>query len=109
MLAIRKLPRLFGGEEVFDEAFAFAFSDPGGAGAFEYLEGLYQKLGALGMGNKLMIDLDWYTGNDYYSDIVFSGYVLGSWRHGVKRRASPPVEAFDSLCRLSGSPLITML
>ena len=78
VLAIRRLPRLFGGEEVFEEAFALCSEIQEAQKPLEYLKELYQKLTQLGMGKKLMIDLGIVHRNDYYSDIVFSGYVMGS-------------------------------
>ncbi len=92
VLAIRRLPRLFGGEEVFDEAFGLCSEIQE---AQEPLE--YQKLANVGMGNKLMIDLGIVHRNDYYSGIVFSGYVLGSGDAILSGgRYDRLLEAFDS-------------
>ena len=75
--AIRRLPRLFGGEEVFETALSLC---PGDAARepLSYLAELYRSLSSLGLGHRLMIDLGLVQRNDYYSDIVFSGYVEGS-------------------------------
>lgn len=75
--AIRCLPRLFGGEEVFEIARKLC---PGEEARMplDYLEELYRSLVQLGLGHRLMIDLGLVQRNDYYSDIVFSGYVQGS-------------------------------
>ena len=97
VLAIRRLPRLFGGEEVFDEAFGLCSEIQEAQEPLEYLKGLYQKLAKLGMGNKLMIDLGIVHRNDYYSGIVFSGYVLGSGDAILSGgRYDRLLEAFDS-------------
>ncbi len=72
--AIRRLPRLFGGEEVFEEAAALC----GECQPLDYLKKLYRALASMGLADKLMIDLGLVQRNDYYSDIVFSGYVEGS-------------------------------
>ncbi|MDD6175321.1 MAG: ATP phosphoribosyltransferase regulatory subunit [Firmicutes bacterium] len=75
--AMRRLPRLFGGEEVLEEAEALC----GGvvpAESLDYLRMLYQELLALGIGDRLMIDLGLVNRNDYYTGIVFRGYLPGS-------------------------------
>lgn len=74
---IRRLPRLFGGVEVLDEAFNMC-EDPTALKALEYLREIYNDLTKLGLGDRMMIDLGLVQRNDYYSDIVFSGYVMGS-------------------------------
>lgn len=77
VLAIRRLPRLFGGEEVFEEAAALC-GNSAAAEKLAYLQELYHALTELGLGEKLIIDLGLVQRTDYYSDIVFSGYVEGS-------------------------------
>ena len=44
----------------------------------EYVREIYNDLSKFGLGEKLIIDLGLVQRNDYYSDIVFSGYVEGS-------------------------------
>lgn len=75
--ALSKLPRLFGGEEVFAEAAALC-EDTQTTGILNYLHDLYTTLSGLGLGDKLIIDLGLVHRNDYYSGTVFSGYVEGS-------------------------------
>lgn len=72
--AIRKLPRLFGGEEVFDQA-APLCADEKSAQTLDYLHGLYRSLTELGLDRSLIVDLGLVQRNDYYTDIVFSAYV----------------------------------
>lgn len=72
--AIRKLPRLFGGEEVFDQA-APLCTDEKSARTLEYLHELYRSLTELGLNHKMIVDLGLVQRNDYYTDIVFSAYV----------------------------------
>jgi ATP phosphoribosyltransferase, regulatory subunit len=72
--AIRRLPRLFGGEEVFAEA-APLCGDERSARTLDYLHELYRSLTELGLGQKMIIDLGLVQRNNYYSDIVFSAYV----------------------------------
>lgn len=74
---IRRLPRLFGGVEVLDEAITMC-EDEAALKALEYVREIYQDLTKLGLGDRIMIDLGLVQRNDYYSDIVFSGYVMGS-------------------------------
>lgn len=72
--ALRKLPRLFGGEEVFDRAAHLC----GGAQLSEtldYLRRIYRSLSELEQSGRLMIDLGLVQRNDYYTGIVFSAYV----------------------------------
>ncbi len=74
---MRKLPRLFGGEEVFDIAMEL-FDIPYAIEKLEYLKDIYHSLSTLNLGNRLIVDLGLVQRNDYYTDIVFSGYVEGS-------------------------------
>lgn len=74
---IRKLPRLFGGEEVLDEAYKLC-DDSDALKTLEYVKEIYHDLAKFGLGDRLIIDLGLVQRNDYYSDIVFSGYVEGS-------------------------------
>lgn len=75
--AIRKLPRLFGGEEVLQQA-APLFAGTEGEGDLAYLSEIYHALSKLMMGDKLIMDLGLVQRNDYYSDFIFSAYVEGS-------------------------------
>ena len=74
--AIRKLPSLFGGEEVFSKAKKFIKSDKA-LEAIDYLESLYRMLLSFNLGDKLSLDLGLVQRNEYYSGIVFSGFILG--------------------------------
>lgn len=74
--AIRKLPTLFGGEEVFEKALN-VIKNQGALQALEYLRDLYTMCQSLGLDNKVIIDLGLVQRNDYYSGIIFSGYVPG--------------------------------
>lgn len=74
---IRRLPRLFGGIEVLDEAYKLC-DDESALKTLEYVREIYNDLLKLGLGDRLIIDLGLVQRNDYYSDIVFSGYVVGS-------------------------------
>lgn len=74
---IRKLPRLFGGIEVLDEAYALC-DDKDALKALDYVREIYNDLSKYHLGDRLIIDLGLVQRNDYYSNIVFSGYVEGS-------------------------------
>ena len=75
--AMRRLPRLFGGVEVLDEA-AKLFPDPASAETLEYLRRMYSDLSRMGLSDKLIIDLGLVQRNDYYTDLIFQGYTTGS-------------------------------
>lgn len=74
--AIRSLPSLFGGEEVFDKAIEICKGTKA-ISALEYLHQLYCELSTLGLGDKLIIDLGLVQRNDYYTGFVFTGYISG--------------------------------
>ena len=74
--AIRSLPSLFGGEEVFDKAKSICRGTKASA-ALDYLHKIYTSLLTMGLGDKLIIDLGIVQRNDYYTGIVFTGYING--------------------------------
>ncbi len=74
--AIRSLPSLFGGEEVFEKAKAIC-EGTNALTSLEYLHKIYTNLLPLGLGNKLIVDLGLVQRNDYYTGIVFTGYING--------------------------------
>ena len=74
--AIRSLPSLFGGEEVFSKAYEICQGTKA-VQALDYLHKIYTSLLALGLGDKLIIDLGLVQRNDYYTGIVFTGYISG--------------------------------
>ena len=75
--ALKKLPRLFGGEEIFKKALPL-FKGTEAESALFYLKDLYRDLSAILPEDKLMIDLGMVQKSDYYSDMIFCGYVEGS-------------------------------
>ncbi len=76
LAAINELPLLFGGEEVFPEAEKIAFND-GAKARINYLKDLYSKLSELGYAKKITLDLGLVQKIDYYSGLVFCGYIEG--------------------------------
>lgn len=75
--AIRRLPRLFGGVEVLDEAKELIHSEEASA-ALNYLRQLYHRLSSLESGAKVRIDLGQVHRSNYYTGVVFRGYIEGS-------------------------------
>lgn len=74
--SLKKLPALFGGEEVLDEA-AEALDCPEVAPYLDALRSLYQSLSELGLGERVSLDLGIVNRTDYYTGIVFKGYIEG--------------------------------
>ncbi len=74
--AMRRLPRMFGGEEILEEASTLCL-DVNASKTLTYLQELYSALKTLGLGDHIMIDLGLVQRTDYYTDIVFSAYAEG--------------------------------
>ena len=55
-VALKYLPRLFGGEEVFEQAYAL-FDDEQARKSLDYLQTIYRSLQQLGLGDNVIIDL----------------------------------------------------
>ena len=72
--ALRRLPYLFGGVEVLDEAEVLA----GACGSLEHLRRLYSGLSAAGYGDCVRFDLGLVHQLDYYTGLVFRGYAEGA-------------------------------
>lgn len=77
---LKQLPRLFGGEEVFDRA-AKLLGDGAASDVLGYLRSIYQNVQKLGLGDRVSVDLGIVNRTDYYTGIVFKGYMEG---HGVE-------------------------
>jgi len=72
-IALKYLPRLFGGEEVFEKAYAL-FDDALAQQSLDYLQSIYNSLQQLGLGDKVIIDLGLVNQAEYYTGIIFRGY-----------------------------------
>lgn len=72
--ALNRLSRLFGGSEVLAEAEKLA----GKTEAVDYLRTLYDELSAAGYGPYVRFDLGMVHQIDYYTGVVFRGYVEGA-------------------------------
>lgn len=74
--ALKQLPRLFGGEEVFEKA-STLFSDEKIDKTLKDLKEVYNNLSYLGYNGKITVDLGIVNRTDYYTGIVFRGYMEG--------------------------------
>ncbi|HZJ78036.1 MAG TPA: ATP phosphoribosyltransferase regulatory subunit [Clostridia bacterium] len=75
--AIKNLPRLFGGAEVLDEATKLCNSAQAKQ-ALDYLKEIFSRIESLGLGNKINIDMGLVHRSNYYTGMVFRGYIEGS-------------------------------
>ena len=75
--ALCRLPQLFGGEEVLDEALSLADGCVGTA-QIDALRAIYRELQAAGFGPNVMLDLGLVHHMDYYTGVVFRGYLAGA-------------------------------
>ena len=73
---LKQLPSLFGGEEVFEKS-ANLFDDAKTEYILSYLKSIYNDLSALGLKEKISIDLGIVNRTDYYTGVVFRGYIEG--------------------------------
>ena len=72
--ALRRLPYLFGGAEILNEARGLG----GEHEALDYLQTLYEELSAAGYQEYIRFDLGLVHQIDYYTGVVFRGYVEGA-------------------------------
>lgn len=75
--ALKAMPQLFGTEEVLDEAEKLT-QNPQVLDAVSYLRKLYGALTDAGFGKSIMIDLGLVHELDYYTGMMFRGYMLGA-------------------------------
>lgn len=75
--ALRTLPRLFGGEDVLEKAKPLCRNGQGQS-ALACLASLYEALRQLVPEEQIMIDLGMLHRNEYYTGVIFRGYVEGS-------------------------------
>ena len=73
---LKKLPGLFGGEDVFDKASKLC-SDDNIKAILSDLKKVYSRLSSLGYKDKIIVDLGIVRQTDYYTGIVFKGYLTG--------------------------------
>ncbi|MCL2518932.1 MAG: ATP phosphoribosyltransferase regulatory subunit [Oscillospiraceae bacterium] len=71
---IRRIPLLFGGIEIFDEAYDLAGNNTEAVAALNYVKTLYKLIN----NENIMIDLGIVHQLDYYTGVVFGGYIEGA-------------------------------
>ncbi len=71
---IRNLPRYFGGLDIIEKAKQIGIGNE----SLEYLKELYIQLEKMGLSNKIIIDLSLVNRTNYYTGIIFKGYLDGS-------------------------------
>ncbi len=74
--ALKQLPRLFGGEEVFEKA-SQLFCDDKIDSILSNLKLIYKDLEKLGYNGKITVDLGIVNRIDYYTGVVMKGYLQG--------------------------------
>ncbi|MEA4832696.1 MAG: ATP phosphoribosyltransferase regulatory subunit [Oscillospiraceae bacterium] len=75
---IKRIPLLFGTSEVFEEAAAVAGDNIKAVSAIDYARDMYDILCAAGYADNILLDFGIVHEIDYYSGIVFRGYVEGA-------------------------------
>ncbi len=74
--ALRKLPTLFGGEEVFARA-AEVFQDERIQAILDSMQALYRTIRSLAGETNVIVDLGLVNKTDYYTGLVIKGYMEG--------------------------------
>jgi len=74
--ALKMLPRLFGGEEVFEKA-SKLFSDEKTESVLSGLKELFKEIEKLGLKGKITVDLGMVNKTDYYTGVILKGYIEG--------------------------------
>lgn len=75
---IRMLPRLYGKREVLSKAAELAKDNDEALAALEALRSTYDALCDAGYSDNIMLDLGIVHAHDYYTGIVFRGYIAGA-------------------------------
>ncbi|MBR5134841.1 MAG: ATP phosphoribosyltransferase regulatory subunit [Clostridia bacterium] len=75
--ALRRLPHLFGGEKVLKKA-QTPCRTARGQEALDYLASLYDDLRNMGLEEHVIFDLGMLHSNEYYTGMIFRGYIEGS-------------------------------
>lgn len=74
---IRELPRMFGGEEIIERVSKMV-DTPECTAALNYLREIYGYVRELGIGDVISIDLGMVHRSNYYTGIIFRGYLEGA-------------------------------
>lgn len=75
MEKIRQIPRLYGSKNVIDKARELCTGVEKAEEALDYLEGIYDILDENGFSENISIDLATVNDMDYYTGVVFRGYI----------------------------------
>lgn len=75
--ALRRLPMLFGGAEIFAEAEQL-IKQPAAAEAVAFLKAVCTALGYLGCGDRIIADLGLVNNMNYYTGMILGGYASGT-------------------------------
>jgi ATP phosphoribosyltransferase regulatory subunit len=75
--ALIELPRLFGGAEVFEKALKIAPNEAA-VETIRYLRSIYDVLCRMGYQSNIMVDLGLVQQIEYYTGVIFRGYLQGS-------------------------------
>jgi len=75
--ALKRLPHLFGGQQVLSEAMSLCHTQRGQE-ALNYMSELYRSLCDMGLEKHVIFDFGMLHSNEYYTGIIFRGYVEGS-------------------------------
>lgn len=75
---IRKIPRLFGSKEIIDKARELCRGVPDANSALDYLSEIYSVLETAGLADNVTIDLSIVHEMEYYTGLVFKGYIIGA-------------------------------
>ncbi len=97
-LALKAMPTLFGGAEVLEEVKEITDNEQV-LDAVNYLTRIYKALENSGYGNGIMLDLGLVHEMDYYTGIMFRGYMLGAGSTVVSGGR------YDSLCSKFGKDI----
>ncbi len=95
--ALRRLPHLFGGKQVLTQAEAVCRSDRSRE-ALSYLAALYEALCEMGLEDHVIFDLGMLHSNEYYTGLIFRGYIEGSGEIALSGGR------YDALLKQFGSP-----
>ncbi len=72
---IRLMPTLYGGKEVLAKAREMAYGNKDAAGVIDYIEEIFDVLEQNGLSENISIDLAMVNDMDYYTGLVFKGYI----------------------------------
>lgn len=75
--ALKLLPSLYGGAEILDEAERLCADNEAAMECLDYLRELYVKLTDISNGSSINLDLGMVHRNNYYTGVVFRGYING--------------------------------